>query len=57
MNKLGILAGILCLLFSLIYDWQITLILILYFVATKTDTVIFIEQKIEPLVSMINKKS
>lgn len=56
MNKLGIIAGVLCLLISLFYDWQITLILMLYFVAIKTDTVILIEQKIEPLVSMINKK-
>lgn len=56
MNKLGILSGIFCVLLSLFYDWQITLILIFYFIATKTDTVILIDQKIELLVSMINQK-
>ena len=55
MNKLGILTGILCLTLSLIYDWQLTLILILYFVATKTDMVIFVEQKVEDLLGKIKQ--
>jgi len=55
MNKLGISTGILCLILSLIYDWQLTLILILYFIATKTDTVIFVEQKVEDLLGKIKQ--
>jgi len=46
MNKLGILSGILCVLLSLLYDWQITLILMLYFVATKTDLVLLIDKRL-----------
>jgi|DEB0MinimDraft_4_1074332.scaffolds.fasta_scaffold158757_2 uncharacterized membrane protein len=55
MNKLGILSGIFCVLLSLLYDWQITLILIFYFIATKTDTVIFVEQKVEDLLGKIKQ--
>lgn len=56
MNKLGIIAGILCLLYSLFYDWQITIILLFYFVATKTDVVLLIDKKIELLVITLSKK-
>lgn len=57
MNKLGIIAGLLCLSFSLIYDWHIAVILILFFVAIKSDTVILIDQKIELLVKLITNSN
>lgn len=56
MNKLGIIAGLLCFIYALIYDFQLAIILVLYFVATKSDTVILIDKKIELLVNMISKK-
>lgn len=56
MNKLGLICALLCFSFSLWYSWEVTIILFLYFVATKTDTVILIDQKIELLVNMISKK-
>lgn len=57
MNKLGIIAGLLCLSFSLIYDWQIAVILLLFFIAIKTDTVILIEKKIELLVKLMTNSN
>jgi len=56
MNKLGIISGLACLAWALFYDWQIVGILLLFFIATKTDTVILIDQKIELLVNIISKK-
>lgn len=56
MNKLGIIAGLLCFIYALIYDFQLAIILTLYFVASKSDMVILIDKKIELLVSMISKK-
>lgn len=56
MNKLGIIAGLLCFIYALIYDFQLAIILALYFVASKSDMVILIDKKIELLVSMISKK-
>ena len=56
MNKIGIIAGLLCFIYALIYDFQLAIILVLYFVATKSDTVILIDKKIELLVNMISKK-
>jgi len=43
MNKLGIIAGLLCLIYALIYDYHLAIILLLYFVASKTDVVILID--------------
>jgi hypothetical protein len=56
MNKLGIIAGLLCLIYALIYDYQLAIILLLYFVASKTDVVLLIDKKIELLVIELNKK-
>ena len=56
MNKLGLVAGIACLIWSAFYDWQITFILLLYFVATKSEMIILIDKKKELLVNMISKK-
>ena len=48
MNTLGKISGILCVLLSLFYDWQLTIILLLFFVTIKTDMVNFVEQLIYP---------
>jgi len=56
MNKLGIIAGLLCLLYALIYDYHLAIILLLYFVASKSDVVILIDKKIELLVIELSKK-
>ena len=56
MNKLGITAGLLCFIYALIYDYHLAIILLLYFVATKTDVVILIDKKIELLVTTLSKK-
>jgi hypothetical protein len=56
MNKLGIIAGLLCLIYALIYDYQLAIILLLYFVASKTDVVLLIDKKIELLVIELSKK-
>lgn len=56
MNKLGIIAGLLCLIYALIYDYHLAIILVLYFVATKSDVVILIDRKIELLVNTLSKK-
>lgn len=56
MNKIGIIAGILCFIYALVYDYHIAIILLLYFVASKTDVVILIDKKIELLVTTLSKK-
>lgn len=56
MNKLGIIAGLLCFIYALIYDYHLAIILVLYFVATKSDVVILIDRKIELLVSVLNER-
>ena len=56
MNKLGIIAGLGCFIYALIYDYQLAIILLLYFVASKTDVVLLIDKKIELLVSTLSKK-
>ena len=56
MNKIGIVAGLLCFIYAFIYNYHIGIILLLYFVASKSDTVILIDKKIELLVNMISKK-
>jgi len=56
MNKIGIIAGILCFTYALVYDYHIAIILLLYFVASKTDVVILIDKKIELLVTTLSKK-
>lgn len=56
MNKLGIIAGVACLIWAMFYDWQIAIILVLFFIALKSDMVILIDKKIELLVSIISKK-
>ena len=56
MNKLGMIAGILCVIYALIYDYHLAIILLLYFVATKSDMVILIDKKIELLVIELSKK-
>jgi hypothetical protein len=56
MNKLGITAGLLCFIYALIYDYHLAIILLLYFVASKTDVVILIDKKIELLVTTLSKK-
>tara|TARA_S200002703_G_C3738772_1_gene227155 strand:+ start:602 stop:775 length:174 start_codon:yes stop_codon:yes gene_type:complete len=56
MNKLGIATGLACFIYALIYDYHLAIILLLYFVASKTDVVLLIDKKIELLVSTLNKK-
>lgn len=56
MNKLGIVAGLLCFIYAFIYDYHVGIILLLYFIASKTDVVILIDKKIELLVSTISQK-
>ena len=56
MNKLGIVAGLLCFIYAFIYDYHVGIILLLYFIASKTDIVILIDKKIELLVSTISQK-
>ncbi len=56
MNKLGIISGLTCFIYALLYDYHLAIILLLYFIASKSDTVILIDQKIELLVNMISKK-
>lgn len=56
MNKLGIIAGLMCFIYALIYDYHLAIILLLYFVASKTDVVMLIDKKIELLVTTLSKK-
>lgn len=56
MNKLGIIAGLMCFIYALIYDYHLAIILLLYFVASKTDVVMLIDKKIELLANIISKK-
>jgi len=56
MNKLGIISGLLCFIYALVYDYHLAIILLLYFVAIKSDVVILIDRKIELLVIELSKK-
>ena len=56
MNKLGIIAGLLCFIYALVYDYHLAIIFLLYFVAIKSDVVILIDRKIELLVIELSKK-
>ena len=52
---LGIIAGILSLLGSVFYGWQLTVILILFYVSLKTDTVLLVEDKLKQLFSDVSE--
>jgi hypothetical protein len=56
MKILGIIAGITCLIWAMFYDWQVAIILVLFFIALKSDMIILIDKKIELLLSTISKK-
>lgn len=56
MKILGIISALLCFTYAFFYDYNIAIILLLYFIASKTDVLILLNKKIELLVSTISKK-
>ncbi len=53
MNKLGLVAGIACLIWSALYDWQLVIILTLFFIALKSDIVILLESKFDVFIKQL----
>jgi hypothetical protein len=53
MNKLGLVAGIACLICSAFYDWQLVIILTLFFIALKSDIVILLESKFDLFIKQL----
>ena len=53
MNKLGLVAGIVCLIWSAFYDWQLVIILTLFFIALKSDIVILLESKFDVFIKQL----
>ena len=53
MNKLGLVAGIACLIWSAFYDWQLVIILSLFFIALKSDIVILLESKFDVFIKQL----
>jgi hypothetical protein len=53
MNKLGLVAGIACLILSAFYDWQLVIILTLFFIALKSDIVILLESKFDVFIKQL----
>lgn len=56
MKILGIISALLCFSYAFFYDWQIGIILVLFFIGLKSDMVILIDGKIELLLNAISKK-
>lgn len=53
MDKFGILSGILCFIYAITYDYHLAVILLLYFIATKTDVVILINKRFDYLIGIM----
>lgn len=50
MNRIGLIFALLTLVWSAIYDWQLTGILLFFFIAVKTDIVWYIEKLLSPII-------
>lgn len=48
-NKLGIITFLSSIIFAFIYDWQLAIILLLFFVSYRTDMVMYVNSQIQNL--------
>jgi hypothetical protein len=45
MKILGIISALACLVYAFVYDYNIAIILLLFFIATKTDFMLIVNRK------------